>query len=255
MANFGRRMVNEELIAQIGEGTEYTAGTGIDITEDVISVDNTVAMKTDLSDCVKQKTYVFTDNPFTTEGWLTKVPVLQTNSFTPETDAIFGNNPVIALDQNNRDDNLCYLKGYFVIRDTANNTYSVFVTEYNQITASTDDSAFYVYNVQRSGNNDWTFLETYYRDVQSVTDADSNTSTIYRLGRRNTSDTTVVATGLSQAVYKFKLAGNTIGTNKNYCNGFQVPATEGTYLLKATVDANGKLDKFEWVAESDYKNI
>ena len=43
MSNHGKRMVKENLIAQIGQGggTEYTAGTGIDITEDVISVDTT----------------------------------------------------------------------------------------------------------------------------------------------------------------------------------------------------------------------
>lgn len=39
----GRRMVQEDKIAKIGEGggSTYTAGTGIDITEDVISVDTT----------------------------------------------------------------------------------------------------------------------------------------------------------------------------------------------------------------------
>ena len=35
-----------------GGGTSYTAGTGIDITNDEISVDNTVAMKTDIPDAV-----------------------------------------------------------------------------------------------------------------------------------------------------------------------------------------------------------
>ena len=45
----GRRLVKENKIAQIGQGADYTAGTGIDITGDVISVDETVALKTDLS--------------------------------------------------------------------------------------------------------------------------------------------------------------------------------------------------------------
>lgn len=52
MANKGKRMVNEDLIKQIGQGggAEYTAGDGIDITEDVISVDTeTVALKSDLA--------------------------------------------------------------------------------------------------------------------------------------------------------------------------------------------------------------
>ena len=42
MANFGRRMVNEELIAQIGQGgTEYTAGDNITIEDGVISAVDT----------------------------------------------------------------------------------------------------------------------------------------------------------------------------------------------------------------------
>lgn len=52
MANFGKRMVKEDLIKQIGQGATYEAGTGIDIVEDVISVDSDVAMKTDLPDAV-----------------------------------------------------------------------------------------------------------------------------------------------------------------------------------------------------------
>ena len=40
MANHGKRMVREDLIGQGGSGSEYTAGTGIEISdEDVISVD------------------------------------------------------------------------------------------------------------------------------------------------------------------------------------------------------------------------
>ena len=38
----GRRMVKNDLIANIGKGAEYTAGNGIDITEDVISLDNPI---------------------------------------------------------------------------------------------------------------------------------------------------------------------------------------------------------------------
>ena len=39
MSNYGKRMVRESKIKEIGQGAEYTAGTGIDITEDVISAD------------------------------------------------------------------------------------------------------------------------------------------------------------------------------------------------------------------------
>lgn len=47
-----------ELTVVGGGGTTYTAGTGIDITNDTISVDNTVAMKTDIPDT----TYMVTTN-------------------------------------------------------------------------------------------------------------------------------------------------------------------------------------------------
>lgn len=55
MANFGKRMVAEDLIKQIGQGGggSYTAGDGIDITDNKISVDNTVALKSDLTDYAK----------------------------------------------------------------------------------------------------------------------------------------------------------------------------------------------------------
>ena len=80
MANKGKRMVFEKDIAQIGQGGgggSYTAGNGINISEeDVISIDNTVALKTDIpanyvtTDTAQtitgQKTY--TDNYFVTNN-------------------------------------------------------------------------------------------------------------------------------------------------------------------------------------------
>lgn len=74
MSNHGKRMVKENLIAQIGQGggAEYTAGTGIDITEDVISVDTeTVALKSDLPDTTN---YVTTNTVQTVTGKKTFEP-------------------------------------------------------------------------------------------------------------------------------------------------------------------------------------
>lgn len=90
MANHGKRMVKENLIAEIGQGggteytaganitiedgvisavdTTYTAGTGIDITEDVISVDNTIALKSDIID-------VAANTAFTPSATLTNLQV------------------------------------------------------------------------------------------------------------------------------------------------------------------------------------
>ena len=49
MANQGKRMVKENLIAQIGEAPEYTAGTGITISDETIAVDtDTIATKAEV---------------------------------------------------------------------------------------------------------------------------------------------------------------------------------------------------------------
>lgn len=255
MANFGKRMVKEPLIKEIG-GTEYTAGEGIVISEDEISVDEQViATKTDLGDYQYRETFEFTDNPFTTEGWLTKVPVLVINSFDPTTDTKFGNNPTIDLTTSDASERYAYAKGYFVIRDTANDLFTVYATTNSTITESTTADNLQTVKILRGGSTDWSFYDTYYRDTQTITDYDSNSVTIIRLGTRTTSVMNGGASGITQGTYYVKLAGNTIAANKNYPNGFQVPTTQGTYLLKATVDANGKLDSFGWVPESDYKNV
>ena len=72
MADKGRRMIFEDEYRYLkdlinnhedpsapwggGSGGEYTAGTGIDITDDIISVDNTVAMKSDIPDTTNMVT-------------------------------------------------------------------------------------------------------------------------------------------------------------------------------------------------------
>ena len=56
--------------ASAASGTQYQAGTGIDITGDVISVDNTVAMKTDIPDTSDMATKTWVTN----QGYLTSVP-------------------------------------------------------------------------------------------------------------------------------------------------------------------------------------
>lgn len=52
-----------------GGGSSYTAGTGIDITNDVISVDNTVAMKTDIPSLTGYATEQWVSN----QGYLTSI--------------------------------------------------------------------------------------------------------------------------------------------------------------------------------------
>ena len=53
-----------------GGGTTYTPGTGIDITNNTISIDNTVALKTDIPDVSDMATKTWVGN----QGYLTSVP-------------------------------------------------------------------------------------------------------------------------------------------------------------------------------------
>ena len=67
MANYGKRMVSEIDIAQIGQGggSEYTAGKGIDITDGAISVDTTDLTATSTSSVTPATvtlTFTYSDN-------------------------------------------------------------------------------------------------------------------------------------------------------------------------------------------------
>lgn len=53
-----------------GSGTTYTAGTGIDITNNTISIDNTVALKTDIPDTSDMATKTWVGQ----QGYLTSIP-------------------------------------------------------------------------------------------------------------------------------------------------------------------------------------
>lgn len=79
----------------VGGGTEYTAGTGIDITNDEISVDNTVALKTDIP-----SNYVTTDTAQTITGQKTFI----TDTAAPLTfkGTSGGQGVIMLVDENNR---------------------------------------------------------------------------------------------------------------------------------------------------------
>ena len=63
-----------------GGGTEYTAGTGIDITNNEISVDNTVALKTDVTAAVSGKSDKFTVLTYDVSTWSDFQAALNNNS-------------------------------------------------------------------------------------------------------------------------------------------------------------------------------
>lgn len=78
---------NQTIELNAGGGSSYTAGNGIDITNDIISVDNTVAMKTDIP-----TNYVTTDTAQTITG-------IKTFSDSIKTDTVYNtnNNPTLQI--------------------------------------------------------------------------------------------------------------------------------------------------------------
>lgn len=192
MANQGKRMVKENLIAQIGQGggggTPIQAGTGIDITgttTKTISVDNTVAMKIDIptytagtdiditdgvisvdgdfaseDQIINTPRYSFTTLPYvvlaeagkTVEDWIALIPILKTKLFTDED--TFGH-PVIELETWNYNNKQFLFTGFFGIRDTANNITLYYSTANSNITTSTTSATFKPYIIERNGDNDF----------------------------------------------------------------------------------------------------
>lgn len=155
----GRRLVKEAKIAEIGQGAEYTAGTGISITgtdTKTIAIDNTVvAVKSDLTDFATESevatdianatktvlpVYDSTDVDFTdveivqVEGQnyldisdvINALPILVTDSCT-DLDTL-PNTVKIGTDRNDEILKQYYLKGSAMIKDTANNKYVIITT-------------------------------------------------------------------------------------------------------------------------------
>lgn len=251
MSNQGKRMVKENLIAQIGQGgggTEYTAGSGIDITEDVISVDNTVALKSDLADyALKEQVVVhkyveFTGLPSEYDSvaeWALHVPVLKTNAFT---DADTFGHPVIELDAGAVQANKSFfVKGFFCLRNTSLNTTIYYHTAGSAITDSTSSATFNEFEAFRSGNDDYTFLGARCKGTGVIGDL-----TVYYVTRAFYQNQTVTAAGLGMNTLMIRINNPKV----NVTLPTTTPNTEGTYRLTCTVDSNGQVSAMAWVADS-----
>ena len=193
MSNFGKRMVPEYLIKEIGQGggSEYTAGTGIDITEDVISVDtetmatkeyvdqhagatytagtgiditnneinvdtNTVAMKTDIPEDLPTYGIKYQIDPVNTtlaDLMAAGMPILSTT----DTDPDYPDNVVNIAKQGS-----CYLEGIFAIRCqtvSGNKKYNLFLL--SDTKNSLDVSKMTVKKKAiRAGDRDYTIDDT-----------------------------------------------------------------------------------------------
>ena len=325
MANFGKRMVAEDLIKQIGQGGggSYTAGDGIDITDNKISVDNTVALKSDLTDYAKSadlatvattgkyddllnlptipaavsgtndgtnwtsitigdttknipsggsggsytagegiditsnvisvdnsveqaRIFEFLTNPNDAD-FLSTVPVLSSTAYTPATDSKFPNNPVIDTNPDDAKTRTIYIRGYFVVRDTANDQYVIISTSSsNNISTTHGDLNRYMktFKLERTGNSGYSFPRARYAGTFTNTNG-AETSTFIRPTRNQYMEFTVNATATDTEGSVIRVSNPV--ANVNYAQQLQTPTADGTYVLKVTV-SNGA-PTFSWVAE------
>ena len=299
MANQGKRMVKENLIAQIGQATggvtdvevngtsvvtegvaqitvpNYDAGTGIDITANTISAnvkagsgivvdtdltdDSLVVMidqedipyKSDLNKYFQMKSYVYDQKPadFISEVtaekneydlWFESLPVLRTVQLT-DSDPFLTGRTIIETDQDNLDAAFIRFKGSFIIRNSSADTYSIFSTTSAKIDGASAIIKDFI--LRRSGNNDYQFQFARWSGLDSLS-GQSTTYDVYRVTRAF-QDLQVSVAGIGFFTVPLRINNPKVNVNMPTTT----PTTAGTYVLKATVDANGQVSAIEWVAE------
>lgn len=241
MANQGKRMVKENLIAQIGQGgggTEYTAGNGIDITEDVISVDtDTIATKEEVAE-VESKvmpTYGLQGHALSEYSTIAELmeagcPILSTS----ETESTYPDN-VISLNKGDA----FYLQGIFALKGQDGN-YRIFITS-----DGTGLTGTLRYNASKVANRDYQINQARFR-YNTMFD---NTNTVATLAMTNegnlilSSNSSYAAnSGVSRAIIAVPV--NLPQVNVRYGQQLELPSGDGNYALYATVDSG--LAGFSW---------
>ena len=231
MANQGKRMVKENLIAQIGQGgggTEYTAGTGIDITEDVISVDtDTIATKEEVTE-VESKvmpTYGLQGHALSEYSTIAELmeagcPILSTS----ETESTYPDN-VINLNKGDA----FYLYGIFALKGQDGN-YRIFITS-----DGTGLQGTLRYNASKVANRDYLVKQARFR--YNTTFDGSTVATLAMTGGGDlilSSNSSYVAnSGVAGMKLPIHLANPTV--NVRFDQQLDAPTTDGTYTLDAIV--------------------
>ena len=256
MANKGRRMVFEEDIKKIGEGSgsTYTAGEGITIENDEISVDYDATgfvVAVNYNAVGIDKNHYFVELPGDYNGdydeWFKHIPVLKTNSFTdgPE----FGHY-IIEMDPNESGLSYLDLAGTYIIRDTANNINQLICTYSSNIITAEDTAQARQGNLRhylayRSGNNSWSMNnvryqgETEFRYLDPTTQEPTLYITAHRVTRNNMfGQTSFGPNGIENQSVEIRIAK----LKPNYNAAVAVPTTEGTYKMNVHVDSNGEVD-------------
>ena len=253
----GRRLVKNDKIAEIGQGggAEYTAGTGIDITEDVISVDNTIATKSEVEavddkviptyglQLEDAKQYDLRNGlPYTFAQLIAAgMPILSTTDSDSEStypDAVVTINKG---DQVN-------LTGFYAIKRQDGNGYHVFLN------ADTSSNKISIWTTMRAIKGTTRIYELMFcRASKSYVYDSAGTNAHYvlmvgtNIGNVCASGETADSTndGIKFAIMPIVVPQAQIGTR--YDQQVQVPTADGTYTLKVTV-ASGK-PTFSWTLD------
>lgn len=272
MANFGKRMVAEDLIKQIGQtGPEYDNGYGIIFTEESdgtisIGVDTVdIAQVTDLAYLepkMKEFSYIEDGYQQGVDAWYAKIPFLKTNDFTDTdqddpyhyTDAAGNKHDVITLDPDDLS-HFVAMQGTFALRKTSSNTNYLVTTSKSNITTliGTTGSGVTGFNkmlVQRTGNNDISFWYARTNELGTATiyagTANEMTVNVFRVTRHTYNQINTFRSSIN--------SGGMLGTNiridnlKPNVSVTSTPTTAGTYTLQCTVDADGGVSEVKWVA-------
>lgn len=307
--NFGRRMVDEDLITKIGQGggggTPIEAGTGINITgtdTKTIAIDNTVvATKTDLTDYATEADVASAIEDLEDDFSMVEIEeyfpdfsdcTIDTSDNTLDISNIINNMPILSsalttdydqlpnpkFNTPDRDDDATksfYFRGMCLMKDTANDGYIIVSTVQSFLPKWGDEYDYSAYRsvrklFQKSGTDNFyvfqsrtnKFEQVYFNnDTMNVNNLKINGVTVprenVRLLRVNPNEASGMYISprlgyqgeMAQITFNYGNANSAqLNTSTNFVNQIRVPATEGEYMLKATVNANGLLNKFEWLA-------
>ena len=218
MANHGKRMVKENLIA--------TVATESDVQEVQNNLD---AFKVKVIEVPK---YEYTVRPTDVEQLSTfenGIPILKTNKFT---DADTFGHPVIDV---NKGDSIRFT-GTFGIRDTSTSSTKYFTTINKNYFTDTAGS-FTEFIVKRTGDNSYAIVES--RCTGATSDSD-NTMSVYKFTTTTYYYNTGCEANKNPGAVLLIRVDNAAPTNLT----LNTPTTEGTYLLKCTVDSNSEVSAF-----------
>lgn len=243
----GRRLIKEKKDALIGEINESVDEIKDTLTNDVAFKDEVKVIhyyEYNVKPGYNSETKVVTFDEFNAN-----IPVLKTDKFTPETDTKFGNNPII--DVNKGTDaraNSIYFKGFFAIRDTANDR-----TRYYCTTGANSSYQEYslpdktvVEEIVRYGSNNWKVLDgRYNRLIEFVDPVSTESIFVDAISQADGTETSISADSVDYSDVGIKILPPKAG--KNYAQLIRTPIVEGTYTLQCTVDSNGQVDTFTWV--------